>query len=263
MRPRLGYLAIVVSLVASYAGAADIYVGSGVKSGEVTDTTAIVLVRLTATSGQDAQGNIPGREGEARLEYAANESLAGAIQTTWKPADPKADWSIHVQLRDLKPATRYFYRVEYRTSATAASERSAVFSFVTAPSPNERAAVKFHLTTCQDLHGSGTYVPMAAQKPDFVISDGDNVYYDGQGEARNVPEAWQAYQQMFGLPAMKDYYNHVSGYFLKDDHDYRFNDGDPYMKGVWVNPAKKMNPKARLTERQGNRQLDVNWLTAE
>jgi alkaline phosphatase D len=263
MRPRLGYFAIAVSLAASYAIAADIYVGSGVKSGEVTDTTAIVVVRLTATPGQDEKGNIPGREGEARLEYAASESLAGAIQTAWKPADPKADWAIHFELRELKPATRYFYRVEYRTSAAAASERSAVFSLLTAPPPNERAAVKFHLTTCQDLHGSGTYIPMAAQKPDFVISDGDNVYYDGQGEARNVPEAWQAYQQMFGLPAMKDYYNHVSGYFLKDDHDYRFNDGDPYMKGVWVNAAKKGNPKARFTETKGNRKLDVNWLTAE
>ena len=32
---------------------------------------------------------------------------------------------------------------------------------------------------------------------------------------------------MFGLPPMKDYYKHVGGYFLKDDHDYRFNDSDP------------------------------------
>lgn len=233
MRPlSLLVLAAAALLHTLTCPAADIYLGSGVKSGEVTDTTAIVLVRLTSTPGQDAKGNIPGREGEARLEYGPTESLAGAAQTPWHAANPKADWSIHFQLRDLKPSTRYFYRVEYRTAASATSERSETFSFVTAPAPNDRTAVKFHLTTCQDLHGFNTYLPMAAQKPDFVISDGDNVYYDGQGDARNVPEAWQAYQQMFGLPPMKDYYKHVSGYFLKDDHDYRFNDSDPYMKGI-------------------------------
>jgi phosphodiesterase/alkaline phosphatase D-like protein len=254
---------VLVALAAEHGKAADIYIGSGCKAGEVTDTTAIVLVRLTATPGQDDKGNIPGREGEARLEYGPSEGLSGAVQTPWRQNDPKADWAIHFQLRDLKPGTRYFYRVEYRANSTTTSERSEAFSFVTAPPSNERAAVKFILTTCQDLHGFGTYVPMTAQKPDFCISDGDNVYYDGQGDARNVPEAWQAYQQMFGLPPMKDFYRNVSGYFLKDDHDYRFNDCDPYMKGVWVNAAKKGSPKARFTETQGNRKLDVNWLSAE
>jgi len=263
MRPLSLCLLATILLPAFNCPAAELYIGSGVKAGEVTDTTAIVLVRLTSTPGQDAKGNIPGREGEARLEYATKESLEDATHTHWQPANPKADWSIHFQLRDLKTATRYFYRVEYRTAASATSERSEAFSFVTAPTPADRTAVKFHLTTCQDLHGFNTYLPMAAQKPDFVISDGDNVYYDGQGDARNVPEAWQAYQQMFGLPPMKDYYKHVSGYFLKDDHDFRFNDSDPHMKGVWVNAAKKGSPKAKFTETQGNRKLDVNWLTAE
>jgi phosphodiesterase/alkaline phosphatase D-like protein len=254
---------VLVAFLVERGQAADIYVGSGCKAGEVTDTTAIVLVRLTATPGQDDKGNIPGREGEARLEYGPLQSLAGAMQTPWQSVDPKADWSIHFQLRDLRASARYFYRVEYRTSAIATSERSDLYSFVTAPPPNERAAVQFILTTCQDLRGFNTYVPMTAQNPDFCISDGDNVYYDGQGDARNVPEAWQAYQQMFGLPPMKEFYRNVSGYFLKDDHDYRFNDCDPHMKGVWVNAAKKGSPKAKFMETQGNRKLDVNWLSAE
>ncbi|HMC09982.1 MAG TPA: alkaline phosphatase D family protein [Pirellulaceae bacterium] len=101
-----------------------------------------------------------------------------------------------------------------------------------------------------------------AQRPDFCVSAGDTVYYDGQGQARNVPEAWQAYQKMFGLVPMKDYYRHVGGYFMKDDHDYRFNDSDPHMKGLWVNVGKN-DSKARYTETKGNRKLDVNWLTHE
>jgi alkaline phosphatase D len=261
-RTLLGLVIFLVGCCHASLEAAELFVGSGAKAGEVTDRTAIVHVRLTATPGQDANGLIPGREGQARLHYAADEGLRFDTTTFWEVAKPEADWSIQFQLRDLKPATRYFYRVEYRTAAAAPSETSELFSFVTAPAPDQRAPVKFHLTTCQDLNGSGTYVPMTAQKPDFCISDGDNVYYDGQGQARNVAAAWRAYQQMFGLQPMKDYYRHVGAYFLKDDHDYRFNDCDPYMKGVWVNVGKN-DSNARYTETKGNRKLDVNWMTHE
>ena len=257
-------MAILIVLCAQIAvgKSAEIYLGSGVKAGEITDRTAIVLVRLTARLDQDAEGLIPGKEGQARLQYAADEGLRSPTTTAWESAKADADWSIQFRLRDLKPATRYFYRVEYRTGASAASELSEVFSFLTAPAADQRVAVKFHLTTCQDLHGSGTYVPMAAQKPDFCVSAGDTVYYDGQCLARNVPQAWQAYQKMFGLPNMKNYYQHVGGYFMKDDHDFRFNDSDPHMPGRWVN-MRQNDPAAKYTETKGNLKLDMNWMTAE
>ena len=61
---------------------------------------------------------------------------------------------------------------------------------------------------------------------------------------------------------LKEYYRDVGGYFMKDDHDYRFNDGDPYMKGKWVK-AKRADPGARYTETKGEQKLDVAWLTHE
>jgi alkaline phosphatase D len=253
---------VVVAGFATPLPAADIYIGSGVKAGEITDRSAIVLVRLTTTPGQNAEGLIPGREGQARLHYAPDAALKSPATTNWESAKPDADWSIQFPLRDLKPATWYFYRVEYRTTASAPSESSDVFSFLTAPAADQRVPVKFHVTTCQDLNGANTYVPMAAQKPDFCVSAGDTVYYDGQGLARNVPQAWQSYQKMFGLPTMKDYYRHVGGYFMKDDHDFRFNDSDPHMKGRWVN-MRQNDPAAKYTETKGNLKLDVNWMTAE
>jgi alkaline phosphatase D len=256
---------LTVSLLlfsASLGQAADMYVGSGAKAGEMTDRTAIVLVRLTSTPGQNEKGLIPGREGQARLQYSPSEDLNDAATTNWETAKPDADWSIQFHLGGLTPATRYFYRVEMRTGANATSETSERFSFVTAPPPGQRAPVKFHLTTCQDLNGSGTYKHMTALRPDFCVSAGDTVYYDGQGDARTVSEAWGAYQQMFGLPPMKEYYNNVGGYFMKDDHDYRFNDSDPYMKGVWVG-IQQNKPRARYTEVKGNRKLDEAWMTHE
>src|SRR5262245_32368273 len=102
------FLIVLFALAVRSSHGADIYIGSGCKAGEVTDTTAIVLVRLTSTPGQDEKGNIPGHDGEARLEYGPLQSLAGAMQTPWRSADPKADSSIHFKLRELRPATRYF-----------------------------------------------------------------------------------------------------------------------------------------------------------
>lgn len=240
--------------------AADLFVGSGAKAGEVTDRTAIVLVRLTKTPGQDEQGNIPGAEGQARLRYAPTEDLKEAVVTDWQSTLPTEDWAAKFHFNGLNPATRYHYVVEFRENQDQSTTTSERFSFLTAPAPDQRAPVKFHLTTCQDLHGSGTYTHMTPQRPDFCISAGDNVYYDGQGLARTPEQAWQAYQQMFGLPPMKDYYRETSGYFMKDDHDYRFNDSDPYMKGVWVN-ADRNRPGAKYIETQGNRKLDVAWMS--
>jgi alkaline phosphatase D len=49
---------------------------------------------------------------------------------------------------------------------------------------------------------------------------------------------------------------------MKDDHDYRFNDSDPHMKGRWVN-ARAADPAARYSETKGNQKLDVAWLSHE
>ena len=71
--------------------AADTFLGSGVKAGEMTDHSAIVLVRLTSAAGQDAEGLIPGKSGQARLVYGIEESLRESRTTTWQTAKADAD----------------------------------------------------------------------------------------------------------------------------------------------------------------------------
>jgi phosphodiesterase/alkaline phosphatase D-like protein len=96
---------------------------------------------------------------------------------------------------------------------------------------------------------------MAAQQPDFLVSTGDNVYYDGPAQAHDVAGAYRAYQQMYGLPPMKAYFQHVGGYFEKDDHDYRFNDSDPWMTFFpGEGEAAKKKKRAKAAEK---------WLTHE
>ena len=115
-----------------------------------------------------------------------------------------------------------------------------------------RATVTFQVTTGQDYRGEETYRHMAAQRPDFLVSTGDNVYYDGPPKARDVQGAYDAYQMMYGLPLMKQYFEHVGGYFEKDDHDYRFNDADRWQQRKGGDGGRRKNNKKSAPEK---------WLT--
>src|SRR4051794_26580275 len=88
---------------------------SGVKVGEVTDTSALVLMRLSASAGpnvkgrefppgkpiplpmdvrvQDLRGACPGAEGRVRLRYSTNADLSSARTTDWVDVAAKIDFS--------------------------------------------------------------------------------------------------------------------------------------------------------------------------
>lgn len=238
-------IAVCAGCLSTALAADAIYLGSGVKAGEVTATSAIVHVRLTATEGQDEDGAIPGREGLARLHYGRQQSGVDDAVTQWEAAQADEDYSIQFHLTGLQSGQRYFYSVEYRASDAEDAARSPQFSFKTAPAADVRAPVKFQVTTGQDYRGEATYRAMAEQEPDFLVSTGDNVYYDGAGKAHDVQGAYRAYQAMYGLPLMKKYFEHVAGYFEKDDHDYRFNDADRWQQvkaGDGGRRSKKSKP---------------------
>ncbi len=110
-----------------------LHLGSGTKAGEITDRSAIILVRLTSTPGQDDQGLIPGREGLARVRYGIGEDLKDAATTAWEVAKADEDYSIQFSIDNLQPASRYFYVVQYKANETAEVKRADPGSFVTAP----------------------------------------------------------------------------------------------------------------------------------
>lgn len=244
----------LATIPGSSASAEPLYLGSGAKAGEISCDGAIVHVRLTAVPGQNEQGLIPGREGQARLRYGRGAELEDARSTGWQAAKAGEDYSTQFRLSGLGSDCRYFYVVEYRLDESAESRRSSSYSFLTAPAPESRAAVKFQVTTGQDYRGADTYLAMAARKPAFLVSTGDNVYYDGPPKARDVPGAYGAYQQMYGLPPMKEYFRHVGGYFEKDDHDYRFNDADRWQQFKAGDGGRRRGKRPATPEK---------WLTHE
>ena len=224
------FLSMLLLFVGPYILAQKIYLGSGAKVGEISDTTAIVHARLTLTPGQDTNGYIQGTSGSFRIKYAENPKFKNALNTPWVSVAAEADYSAQIKLSDLQSDTRYHYQVELKKSAGTPSYTSKLFSFTTAPKPTVRKPLSFQVTSCQDLKGDSTYYYMAQQKPSFLVSTGDNVYYDSDDapvKARTVALAYKFYQQMYGQKFIKEYFTDIGGYFQKDDHDYRFNDADP------------------------------------
>ncbi len=251
----LAVLCLLVKIHVTRAEEADIYLGSGVKVGEMTASTAIVHVRLTAAAQQDDTGRIPGCEGQARIQYGL-QSTGDDQTTTWTAVRAAEDFSTQFLLEQLQPGTRHDYTVDYRRTESSPTRHSPRFSFVTAPAADVRQEVKFQVTTGQDYRGEETYRHMAAQEPQFLVSTGDNVYYDGPPKARDVQGAYDAYQMMYGLPLMKRYFEHIGGYFEKDDHDYRFNDADRWQQwkagdGGQRSNKKKTEPETWLTHEEG------------
>jgi len=244
---------------------AEIYLGMGTKVGEVTNNSAIVHIRLTAIPEQDSTGLVPGKAGIARIRYSYNPKLRNSIYTDWQPATPETDFSTQFVLPSLRSNRRYYYQVEMKENRKDQPNLSAIGSFRTAPPPNVRDRVRFQVTTGQDLRGVDTYRYMALLKPDFLVSTGDNVYYDNPdgGIARTVPLAYQKYQRMYGSKPIVEYFRNVSGYFEKDDHDYRFNDADPYQKGRWLSKERLVPGLSIVGKTDGDRYFEEKWLSHE
>jgi len=238
-----------------------LYLGMGVKVGEMTSASAIALVRLTEIPEQDPRRRVPGALGWARIRYGLGEKRTGEKATPWAQNTRQDDFSVQIPLSGLAPGSRYSYEVDAKRSEADVPSVFGPFSFVTAPAPDVRAPVHFQVTTCQDVCGVPVYDVMASRKPDFLVSTGDNVYYDSYN-ARTPHKAFAAYQIMYGQRPLVNYFRNIGGYFEKDDHDYRFDEADPYVKGRWYADGK-VKKGAKITEHEGSRSLDVNWLSDE
>jgi alkaline phosphatase D len=244
---------------------------TGVKVGEVTDTSAIVWMRLTAQAGHHADGKVlrtvkgeplpadvkieelrgacPGAAGVVRLRYGIR--LAEAKVTEWIDVTAKTDFMHQFRLNGLKAGTEYHYAAETAGPGGKPVHESLHGRFQTAPVPDQYADVTFTVITCQgykDLdHADGfhIYPAMAALKPHFFVPTGDNVYYDNDDFPANTVElARHHWHRMHGLPRHVAFHLQTSGYWEKDDHDTLSDDCWPSLK------PKKMLP---LTFADGRR----------
>src|SRR5687767_6893455 len=136
MRTLLSSLLLALGLTALHAGirAADAplpFNGMGERVGEVTDRSALVHVRLTASDRPDAGMDFPGRDGVARIHYGPAQP-SGQV-TPWRRAAAATDFAFTQPLSGLRPDTLYHYRVEMAKRPGGASRFGAPGMFRTAP----------------------------------------------------------------------------------------------------------------------------------
>lgn len=232
---------LVISL-AALLGAAILYAdppytAGGELTGEVGPTSAILQTRLTAVQQPDTAGDYAGAEGWARFEISPREDFSESWTTGWDRALAERDYIVKQTVESLAPETRYFYRVHTAENPASGQVRTGVRNtFRTAPPPDSARDVLFTVTTShhyihrESERGFDAYRAMANLQPDFNFLTGDDVYYDTNPPvARDVPTMRLHWRRMFGMPLLREFYRNVPGYWMKDDHDYRFDDADPYM----------------------------------
>ena len=245
IRPALipGMLALLAAFLVPSNVAADLYRAQGEMTGEVSSTSAIVQTRLTSVD-RNVDGDVPGAPGVVRFEYADNGQFQRSRLTPWDSTRAESDYIVKAVLGDLRPATRYYYRVLYGVDRKN-TRTGTTCSFRTLQGPTGTDAVSFVVVTGMNysrLHGrnraeKGPRPDRAAGYPalktligmdlDFFVGTGDNVYYDGKVFlAKTLPDLRRKWHEQFVQSRYVELFRNVPTYWEKDDHDHRYNDCD-------------------------------------
>ena len=239
------------------SAAAGPYAAQGILVGEVTDTSAILQVRLTATEDL-VDGDVPGAAGMVsfavwpqdqpdaarHIQIAAAEAENDFIARVKYPLEPGVEYVCKTRLGTKEGWGRFGPTAHFRTLPGKAKAEPVRFVVVTGMN-----YAKFHgdnrIDRQQHLIENNTALPkpyagedkqlgypalasILAAEPDFFIGTGDNVYYDtpDKPRAETISEMRRKWHEQFVQPRYRQLFAHVPTYWEVDDHDYRYDDCD-------------------------------------
>jgi alkaline phosphatase D len=223
-------------------------IAQGMFAGELTSQSVILQSRLTE-GARELNGEVNGASGVARFEVSRSTEFKPSIKTDWLNAKKYDDYIVKTLVDKLKPNTRYYYRLIYGQSKSNL-KASETYQFITHAGAALSRPVSFTALTCMSyemfhfgqngrvLPYSGadkvegfpalSYIPW--MNSDFVIYNGDNVYYDkntaGAAKASTLRDMRFRWHRQYSQPRLINIQKKSAGYWLKDDHDFRFNDSD-------------------------------------
>ncbi|MGB0768055.1 MAG: alkaline phosphatase D family protein [Phycisphaeraceae bacterium] len=233
--------------------------GQGIMVGEVTDTSAIVQVRVTQGTtlidgdtydDGDAMrdGDLPGMSATVTLTLMPEVGDESPIQVVKAIADN--DYIAKAYFEGLRPGRAY--HVVATADATRGEPPMARATFKTHPGERASAPVRFVLTSCMNYDkftgsdgsdrskgyrgddralGYPAAEAVLNQQPDFVIYAGDVVYYRKTPPVKTLEDMRAKWHRQNNMPRMIALHAAAPGYWLKDDWDYRANDSDPTRDG--------------------------------
>lgn len=232
--------------------------------GEVTDSSAIVQVRVTqGTKLVDGEtyddgdalrdGDLPGVESQVIFHYKPVGNTRWQAASGWIKATAENDFIAKASLSLIEPGREYVVWCEFADSdqndAKLDRTRDLFATFKTHPGKDTSAPVRFTLTSCmnydkfigndlkripggkayqgEDRHlGYPAAEAVLKQKPDFVVYAGDLIYYDKKPAVKTLADMRAKWHRQNNLPRMIALHAATPGYWMKDDHDHRTNDSD-------------------------------------
>jgi alkaline phosphatase D len=111
------------------------------------------------------------------------------------------------------------------------------------PAASAEARINVAMLSCQmychmdRADGFQIYESIQNSAPDFLLSCGDNVYYDNEDPIANTPAvARYHWQRMYSLSTLRNCLRNVGGFWQKDDHDTLVDDVWPTMRSGRMAP---------------------------
>ncbi|MEU6075405.1 alkaline phosphatase D family protein [Micromonospora sp. NPDC047074] len=145
----------------------------GVASGDPTHNAVVLWTRLAPQPLAPAGGMPTLRPVPVRWEVATDERFRRVVRDGVAHAHPEYSYSVHVDVRGLRPATEYWYRF------SVGGHRTAPARTRTAPAPGSMPAeLRFAFASCMNYR-AGYFQAMggiAAEDVDVVFFLGDYVY---------------------------------------------------------------------------------------
>lgn len=217
----------------------------GEMAGEVTSDSVILRARLAAKETA-VFGDIPGRPGVAAFALSRDPSFQNAVLTDWAEATAENDYTVKQAVRGLEAGTRYYYQLlsgperslaqagptgTFRTLDEIGVARETTLIAVTSMHRYSfRATVLRDFRFRQRKLGFPSLEAIVAREPGYFVSTGDSVYYDCPALGR--AQTWKAmrakWHKQFATPRFRALFQTVPTYWMKDDHDYRYDDADSY-----------------------------------
>jgi alkaline phosphatase D len=182
----------------------------GVWSGNVTPTTASVVVRLSAPSVK------------VRLQVSTNPALTAPVFSGVGTTAATAGNTLTLSVQGLQADTDYFYGIEVAgVLRTEPISRGKFHTF-----PLGRGSFKIAFASCSDyrMPNQTAFDAIVAERPLMFIHMGD-LHYDDINST-NVDDYRQSFDAVLSHPNQSALYRSMSIAYMWDDHDFCGNDSD-------------------------------------
>lgn len=202
-------LGLLLSMAFSYGQTPSPF-ASGVWSGNVTSSSASVVVRLTTPAQR------------VRLQVSVNPSLTPAVFSSVVTTAAAAGNTVTLTVQGLKPETEYFYGVEVAGVLRAeANSRGRFKTF-----PLGRGSFKIAFSACADFRKAdqSAFDAIVAERPLLFIHMGDLHYIDTN--STNADDYRANYDAVLNQPNQSALFRAMPIAYMWDDHDFCGNDSD-------------------------------------